>query len=288
MVKVGIIGGGYWGSNIARVLHESPTFDLVDVADLDYPRRGTCTVDELWPVVDAVIIATPAGTHYAVASQALMEGKHVLVEKPLAIRSSIAEALVMLAAQRELVLMVDHTYVYAPAMDTVRAALRDLGPVHAMHSARMHQGGPGDVNALWDLLPHDLSILQAIAPGWWQGCPEVEVLGDGEAGVATFWWGPRICRVQYSRRSPTKVRHFVFETAEGELVWSDYPVPRVWLDRHGRAEVELPVPPGEALRRMVEAFGEWLITGECAATSGRSALKIIDAIESANDRLRLA
>jgi predicted dehydrogenase len=240
---------------------------------------------ELLDVAEAVIIATPATTHEDLVAEALHAGLHVFVEKPMALGGLAAREMVGTAHALGLQLMTDHTYVYSPALDTVRAALLDLGPVYAMHAARMHEGGPGDVSTLWDLLPHDLSILRSLAPGWWNGLPEVEVIGDETAGVVTFWWGARTCRVQYSRRSPTKVRHFVIGTAEGEIRWSDWPVPRVVLDRHGMGERELPVPAGEPLRRSVEAFGEAIITGECPPTSGRSAIRIIDVIEAAVARL---
>lgn len=283
-IRCGVIGGGYWGSKLARIVHESPTFRAVGTADLDR-TRGVLTVPELLDTCEAVIIATPATTHEELVGQALHEGKHVLVEKPMALDGLAAREMVGTAQACGLILMTDHTYVYSPALDTVRAALLDLGPVYAMHAARMHQGGPQDVSTLWDLLPHDLSILRSIAPGWWQGLPEIEVVGDAEAGVVSLWWGARTCRVQYSRRSPTKVRHFAFGTAEGEVRWSDWPTPRVVLDRHGMAERELPIPAGEPLRRCVEAFGEAIITGECPPTSGRSAIRIIDVIEAAQLRL---
>lgn len=283
-IRCGVIGAGYWGSKLARIIYESPTFKAIGTADV-VKGRGDCSVPELLDGVEAVIIATPATTHVDLVEQALESGVHVLVEKPMALDGSDARQMVGRALALGLQLMTDHTYVYSPALDTVRAALLDLGPVYAMHAARMHDGGPQDVSTLWDLLPHDLSILRTIAPGWWNGLPEIEVIGDETAGLVTLWWGARTCRVQYSRRSPTKVRHFAFGTAEGEVRWSDWPVPRVVLDRHGMAERELPVPPGEPLKRCVEAFGEAIITGECPPTDGRSAIRIIDVIERASLQL---
>jgi predicted dehydrogenase len=286
LIRVGVVGAGYWGSKLARICHESPSMSMIGTAD---PVGGDVrSIDELIDrEVEAVIIATPATTHEALVARALKRHLHVLVEKPMALSGEVARDLVWLAAEFERVLMVDHTYVYSPALDTVRAALLDLGPVYAMHSARMHMGGPEDVSSLWDLLPHDLSILASVAPGWWQGLPEIEVVGDGEAGLMTLWWGARTCRVQYSRRSPTKVRHFSFGTAEGEIRWSDWPTARVVLDRHGLAERELPVPAGEPLRRSVEAFAEAIITGECGPTAGASAVRIVDVIEAATARLAI-
>lgn len=278
-VRCGVIGVGYWGSKLARVLDESPTFRYMGSADV-LPERGT-SVTELLALCDAVAIATPATTHEVLALKCLEAGVHVLVEKPMALGVVAAQFLVAAAERNERILMVDHTYVFSPALQTVQAALLDLGPIYAMASARMHQGGPGDVDSMWDLLPHDLSILQSVAPHWWSIVPEVQVIGDGEAGVVTCWWGARTCRVQYSRRSPTKVRHFSFGTAEGEIRWRDWPEPRVILDRHGRSEVELPVPRGEPLRRMVEAFGEAILTGEEPLTSGARSILLVSTIEKA-------
>lgn len=283
-VRVGVIGAGYWGSKLRRIAGESPSFKVIGTADTTL-GRGDCTVGELLDRCEAVIVATPASTHAQLAMQALEAGLHVFVEKPMATSAAAAHRMVEVADELARVLVVDHTYVYSPALETVQAALLELGPVYSMHAARMHDGGPGDVNSMWDLLPHDLSILQAVAPGWWQGAPEVEVVGDGEAGMVTLWWGARTCRVQYSRRCPTKLRHFVMGTAEGEIRWRDWPTPRVLLDRHGMAERELPVPAGEPLRRSLEAFAESILTGESAPTSGRSALRIIEAIEAADQRL---
>lgn len=283
-IRCGVIGGGYWGSKLARIVFESPTFEMIGTADTK-KNVGDCSVEELLDCCEAVLVATPATTHEAVARRCLEAGVHVFVEKPMALSGVGARALCVLAEEVGKVLQTDHTYVYSPALETVQAALLDLGPVYAMHSARMHMGGPKDVDSLWDLLPHDLSILRTLAPGWWQGLPEVEVIGDGEAGVVTLWWGARTCRVQYSRRSPTKVRHFVIGTAQGEIRWSDWPTPRVIMDRHGLAERELPIPAGEPLRRSVEAFGEAIITGECSPTSGRMAVRILDVVEMASERL---
>lgn len=284
LIPIGVVGAGYWGSKLGRILHESPTFWLRGTAD-SAPGRGDCSLGELLSLVDAVAIATPATTHEDIAAHCLAAGVHVLVEKPLALSGLGARLLVDLARDRDLVLMVDHTYVYGPALETVRAALLDLGPVYSMASARMHDGGPTDVDSMWDLLPHDLSILQTVAPGWWQRIPDVEVVGNGEAGLVTMWWGARTCRVQYSRRSPSKVRHFSFGTAEGEVRWTDWPSPVVLLDRHGLSETRLPIPDGEPLRRCVEAFGEAILTGEEPPTSGARSLMLIDTIEAAAARL---
>jgi predicted dehydrogenase len=184
-VKAALLGYGYWGPNLARNLHQRLGTDWVACVDLDPERRAEVArrypwvipVDELGPVlsdeaIEAVVVATPAATHAAIAKQALEAGKHVLVEKPLALTTAEAAALTRQAEQASRVLMVGHTFEYNPAVIKMRALLEsgELGELWYLHSQRVNLGRiQNDINALWSIGPHDVSIanyLIGAAPRW--------------------------------------------------------------------------------------------------------------------------
>jgi predicted dehydrogenase len=171
-VHVAVVGYGYWGSKHVRVLSTMPDV-AVSVVDADkrrreeaealYPsiRRTAGTIDEVLDEVDAVLVATPPGSHYDVAMRALSAGKHVLVEKPLATSVDDAEAMVAAADDNDVQLMVGHTFEYNPAVRQLRDIIRsgELGRVLYVDSARLSLGlYQRDVNVIWDLAPHDISI----------------------------------------------------------------------------------------------------------------------------------
>ena len=173
-IKVGIIGYGYWGPKLVRNFAELPECTLGWVVDRDATRlervraqypgvRTAQEVDELLRSdVDAVVIATPIRTHYPLAKAALLAGKHVMVEKPLAASSAEAQELVELADRQNLRLMVGHTFEYNAAIRALReiVASGELGEIYYVDMARLNLGlFQRDINVLWDLAPHDLSIL---------------------------------------------------------------------------------------------------------------------------------
>lgn len=173
-IKVGIIGYGYWGPKLVRNFAELPECTLGWVVDRDATRlervraqypgvRTAQEVDELLRSdVDAVVVATPIRTHHPLAKAALLAGKHVMVEKPLAASSVEAEELVELAERQGLRLMVGHTFEYNPAIRALReiVASGELGEIYYVDMARLNLGlFQRDINVLWDLAPHDLSIL---------------------------------------------------------------------------------------------------------------------------------
>jgi len=175
-LSVAVVGLGYWGPNIVRNLHDLAGADVAQVCDRRsealsaierrYPAVRTTTDfgDVLGdPAVDAVAIATPVGTHYELALAALDAGKHVFVEKPLAASSQQAEALVAAAAERDLVLMPGHTFLYSPPVNLIRSLIEtgDLGEIFFISTSRVNLGiHQSDVSVVWDLAPHDFSILR--------------------------------------------------------------------------------------------------------------------------------
>ena len=173
-LKFGIVGWGYWGPKIARNINSVPHAAVSMVADADVHRlaalmagqpglRTTTHASELFASdIDAVVIATPVKTHYALAKEALLHGKHVLVEKPLTTSVAEAEELVELAARQGCVLMVGHTFVYNPGVNELRKLVQsgDLGKIYCIEAERLNLGlFRSDINVIWDLAPHDVSIL---------------------------------------------------------------------------------------------------------------------------------
>ncbi len=173
-LRFGVIGWGYWGPKIARNLDGLPQSAVTMVADMDERRLAAIKVNQPWvrtattadeildADIDGVIIATPVRTHYQLAKAALLHGKHVLVEKPLT--TSVAEAveLVELAKELKLTLMVGHTFEYSPAVNELRKLIQngDMGKVYCVETERVNLGlFRNDTNVIWDLAPHDVSIL---------------------------------------------------------------------------------------------------------------------------------
>jgi predicted dehydrogenase len=173
-LRFGVIGWGYWGPKIARNLSSVPQAAVTMVADTDVYRlaalaasqsgiQTTTQVEEMWRSdVDGVIIAAPVRVHYQLAKEALLAGKHVLVEKPLTTSVAEAEELIALAQKQQRVLMVGHTFEYNPAVNELRKLVQsgDLGKIYCVEAERVNLGlFRNDINVIWDLAPHDISIL---------------------------------------------------------------------------------------------------------------------------------
>jgi predicted dehydrogenase len=180
MIGVGVIGYGYWGPNLARNFSEVPGSQLVGVCDPNPERLAlaqkrfrnilTCT-NPLELItnkrVEAVVIATPVSTHFELTLKALEEGKHVLVEKPLASSSHQVKQLIDEAARRRLVLMVGHTFIYSGAVQKIKELIDEshIGALYYFDSIRVNLGKfQHDVNVVWDLAVHDLAIIDYLIP----------------------------------------------------------------------------------------------------------------------------
>jgi predicted dehydrogenase len=175
-VRIAVVGLGYWGPNLVRVLHEVDDAEVVAVCDLDevvlakvgrrYPavRQTTSFASVLADEsIDAVAIATPVQTHFDLARRALEAGKHVFVEKPMAASVAEGEALVELAEERGLTLMPGHTFLYSPPVNAVKELIAsgELGEIYFISTSRVNLGlHQSDASVIWDLGPHDFSILR--------------------------------------------------------------------------------------------------------------------------------
>lgn len=178
MLNVGVIGCGYWGPNLIRNFSNLKTSKVVACSDLSedrlnhmkqlYPSlRTTTNFREIVtdPGIDAVVIATPVSSHYAIAAEALEAGKHVFVEKPLAQSVDEGKKLVELAKRKGRVLMVGHTFVYTAAVNKIKDLIWDgeIGDVYYLATSRVNLGiFQDDINVVWDLAPHDVSIMNYV------------------------------------------------------------------------------------------------------------------------------
>jgi predicted dehydrogenase len=241
-VGIAVIGLGYWGPNLLRVLGDNPDAEVRWICDLDrerlsryrrrYPAaRVTTRVERVFndPSVEAVVIATPVHTHYALASQALEAGKHVFVEKPLAPSTELADALAELARDRDKTLMCGHTFVYSPPVRAIKRMLEGgtLGDVYFISSSRVNLGlHQRDVSVIWDLGPHDFSILLY----WLSELPtsvravgrDSIVKGIHDVAFVTMTFASGIvANVELSWLAPSKLRRTVVVGSERMVIYDD-------------------------------------------------------------------
>ncbi len=316
-VRIAVIGAGYWGPNLIRNLTAFPGTTVPWVCDTSLPTaeraiantpaKATSNLDEVLtdPAVHGVAIATPAGTHAAIAQAALAAGKHVLVEKPLARTVADGEAMVQLAEDAGLVLMTDHTFCYTGAVRKIAEVISsgDLGDIQYYDSVRINLGlVQSDIDVFWDLAPHDLSILDFILP---EGVRPVAVsahgadpLGVGHPCVGFFSMplsNGGIAHAHVNWLSPTKVRTTTVGGSKKMLLWDDLrPSQRVSVfdtsvevidDEQARrrafvsyrtGEMVAPViDDTEALQRVVGEFSAAIREERAPLTDGRSGLRVL-------------
>jgi len=242
MIKVGIIGYGYWGPNLVRNFIEAPDSEVVAIADLNSERLAlaqtrypgiemTTDYRELLsnPRIDAIAIATPVSTHFDLAMQALQAGKHVLVEKPIAATSEQASELIEKADRYKRVLMVDHTFVYTGAVRKIQELIagNTLGNIYYYDSARVNLGlFRHDINVIWDLAVHDLSIMDFVLNS--QPCA-VSATGlthlpnqpENIAYLTLFFSDCLIAHVHVNWLAPVKLRRTLIGGSEKMIVYDD-------------------------------------------------------------------
>jgi predicted dehydrogenase len=240
VIRAGLIGAGYWGPNLARVLGQTESCQFTAVVDLDAQQVGKITrqhpsaagfqsTEGMWEHVDAVLVATPISTHYKVAREALERGKHVFVEKPIAHTSVLADELVQLASAKGLTLMSGHTFAYSPAVRKVREQIESgaLGELLYVSLSRVNLGlYQKDVDVIWDLAVHDVSILL-----YWLGESPVAGACFGRAcvqaeksDVAYIWLqfpSGVIANIEVSWLSPQRMRRTAVVGSRRMIVYDD-------------------------------------------------------------------
>lgn len=242
IIGVGVVGYGYWGPNLVRNLMANPDCRVRGVSDLREKQMAAatlrypgvlCTTDcsqiMNHPDIDAVVIATPVSSHYPLAMQALKAGKHVLVEKPLASSSEQCQALIEEAARRNLVLMVDHTFIYTGAVRKIKELVEGghLGSLYYYDSVRVNLGlFQHDVNVLWDLAVHDLAIMDYVL-----GQRPLAVAATGVAHMAghpeniafltCFFANNLIAHFHVNWLAPVKIRRTLIGGSQKMIVYDD-------------------------------------------------------------------
>jgi predicted dehydrogenase len=315
-----VVGYGYWGPNIVRNISERPEFELAGLCDRDeskiedFKRRtpGVPFERDLETALtssslDAVAIATPPHTHYALVRAALEAGKHVLVEKPLARTADEAAELIALADELGLVLMPGHTFLYSPSVNKIRSLIHDgvLGEIYFVTSSRMNLGLYQQDGVVLDLAPHDLSILL-----YWLNEPLVEVTANGRsvfqdgvhetAFLTLRFQGGAQANVQLSWLAPRKQRQMVVVGSDRMVQYEDTAADdSVRIYDRGMdfseppanfGEYRLTYRTGDMIAPQIEAaeplglelkdFASAILEGTTPASSARLGLEVVFAIEA--------
>jgi predicted dehydrogenase len=327
MIRIGVIGYGYWGPNLVRNFMLAPGSAVTSVCDVReerltplqklYPGIKTRSESATLindPEVDAVVIATPVSSHFELAMAALRAGQHVLVEKPLAATSDEARRLIDEAARRRLVLLVDHTFVYTDAVRKMRELISngDLGEIYYYDAVRVNLGlFQHDVNVIWDLAIHDLSIMDFVLPAKpvaisATGISHVPGQPENVAYITLFFASSQIAHVHVNWLTPVKVRHTLIGGSERMILYDDLePSEKVKVYDKG-----IRVTPGtedvyrmlvsyrsgdmwaprldntEALQTEALHFIECVETGRQPDTDGLAGLRMVNMIEAAETSLR--
>lgn len=241
MIRFGVVGYGYWGPNIVRNLEQLEETEVVAVCDKSPASRRrvqkshpnvhiTDDCGELMsnPNIDAIAVITPVWTHYEIAKLALQNGKHVFVEKPFTSNSAQAEELIELAASKNLKIMVDHTFLFTGAVKKIRQVLHDnvLGKLYYYDSTRVNLGlFQHDVNVVWDLAPHDLSIIDHLideTPEAVVATGQTHLNGHEDIAFITLYFpNSVIAHINVNWLSPVKVRTTLIGGEKKMLVWND-------------------------------------------------------------------
>lgn len=326
MIKVAVIGYGYWGHNIVRNFQTTPEIQIVAICDQN--RENLKKAQKLYPQVklsthyrevidspesDVIAVVTPVNTHYELSKLVLKAGKHLFVEKPFTDNSKHAEELIELAEKKNLIIMVDHTFLFTAAVRKIKELIEDgtLGDLYYYDATRVNLGlFRQDVNVIWDLAPHDFSIMNhliskkpnALAAHGMDHC------GDGLYNTAyiTLYFDNLIAHFNFNWLSPVKIRTTYLGGQKKMIVWDDlesdekvkvynkgisiedsdernlvhrinYRLGDVWIPQ---------LEPKEALSTEAEYFAECIKDGKKPLNDGHSGLKVIQLLEAADLSIR--
>jgi predicted dehydrogenase len=325
LIRMGVIGYGYWGPNVVRNFEATEGIQVVSVCDMnpDMLQKAkkthsgievTSDADSLVtaPNIDAVAIVTPVTTHFGIAKRALKNGKHVFVEKPFTQTSAQAEELIKLAEGKKLTIMVDHTFLFTGAVRKIKELIDmgTLGRLYYFDSARVNLGlFQHDVNVIWDLAPHDFSIMDYLI-----SATPVAMVATGVshfngiediAYVTVYFPEKMIAHFSVNWLSPVKVRTTLIGGDKRMLVWND-------LDSDEKVKIydkgvevtsqesiydllvsyrsgDMWVPKidqNEALKLEAEYFVDCVSHGKAPLNDGKAGLRIVKMLEAANKSLK--
>jgi predicted dehydrogenase len=325
-LAVGIIGYGYWGPNLVRNFSACPLTEVAAVCDASPARleafrrshghlKAVSSVDELLDLpLQAVAIATPVLTHFPLARRCLEAGLHVMVEKPLAATSAEARGLIAVAERQQRVLMVDHTYLFSNAVRRIKDLIEygELGSLYYADSIRINLGlFRHDVNVVWDLAPHDLSIIDSIISdearsisAW--GCAHADPDIEDIAYVNVDYGDSLMANFHVNWLSPVKVRQMIFAGSRKGLIFNELnptePIKvydrgielglseeerRRRLISYRSGDVWCPhIEPSEPLQAAVTHFAECIRDGKTPISDGHLGLRVVRLLEAATRSIR--
>lgn len=327
MIGIGVIGYGYWGPNMARNFSETQGARLAAVSDMRPERLelvqsrypGTYVTTDAQELinkqqVDAVVISTPVSTHYDLAMRVLEAGKHVLVEKPLAASSKQASRLIEEAWRRNLILMVDHTFIYTGAVRKMKELIDcgDVGDLYYYDSVRVNLGlFQHDVNVIWDLAVHDFSIIEYLIPQkpcGVQATGMAHVAGQPEnlSYITLSYENNLIAHVHVNWLAPVKIRRTLVGCSQKMIVWDDLENsdPIKIYDKgvsinHDREQAyqmlysyrwgdmySPRVDPTETLKVEAKHFIDCISSGKEPLSNGESGHRVVKLLEAANESLK--
>jgi len=323
-MRFGVIGYGYWGPNVVRNLASLEGSQLAAIAEISPAARSraqkaypdvkvTASAAELIlsTDIDAIAVITPVWTHYDLAKAALENGKHVFVEKPFTSNSAQGEELIELAMRKSLTIMVDHTFLFTSAVNKISQLVEDdtLGKLYYYDSTRVNLGlFQHDINVLWDLAPHDLSIMDYLI----KSTPEAVVAtgqshlnGHEDVAYMTLYFPEKvIAHINVNWLSPVKVRTTLIGGEKRMVVWNDLEADekiKIYdrgvdvTNRQGVYELLVNYRSGdmwspqleqiEALRKELAYFLDCISTGEKPINDGCAGLRVVKMLEAATHSL---
>jgi predicted dehydrogenase len=327
-MNIGVIGCGYWGPNLIRnftAMDDTRVFGVSDIrpARLDFVRRQFPAVKLLGRDardivtsnnIDAVVISTPVSTHFGLAREALRNGKHVLLEKPFTATVEEAEQLIEIAGKKKLQIMVDHTFIYTGAVQTIKKHIDsgDLGDLYYFDSVRVNLGlFQHDINVVWDLAPHDVSIMDYLL-----GRPPKAVSATGvahfESGieniayVTTFYDNNLMGHIHVNWLAPVKVRRTLVSGSKKMIIYDDMePSEKVKiydcgvdflkdedqiyniLVQYRTGDMLAPrIDLTEALKKVAAEFYASVSESRAPLTDGMAGLRVVKILEAANLSMR--
>lgn len=323
-MKFGVIGYGYWGPNIVRNLMSLDGSEVCGIADSNsaaqararkaYPgiKISSSAMDIICsPETDAIAIVSPVWTHYDLTKAALLNGKHVFVEKPFTCNSAQGEELINLAAQKKLKIMVDHTFLFTGAVRRIGQLIDEgvLGKLYYYDSTRVNLGlFQHDVNVVWDLAPHDLSIMDHLIKTTPEG---IAATGEGhlnayeDVAFMTLYFPEKvIAHINVNWLSPVKVRTTLIGGEKRMIVWNDLEADekvKVYdkgvkiTSREGVYDLLVSYRSGdmwspqleqvEALRQELSYFVDCISTGNEPFNNGLAGLRVVRMLEAASESL---
>jgi predicted dehydrogenase len=325
LVRFGIVGYGYWGPKVIRNLALIEEAKVVAICDKSAASRQkaeklysgvrvTDDANELMrsPDIDAIAVVTPVWTHYELAKAALENGKHIFVEKPFTSNSAQAEELIALAARKNLKIMVDHTFLFTPAVQKIKELLQEgeLGKLYYYDSTRVNLGlFQHDVNVIWDLAPHDLSIMDHLieeSPEAIVATGQTHLNGHEDIAFITLYFPDKvIAHLNVNWMSPVKIRTTLIGGEKKMLVWNDIEADekvKVYdkgvnvssregvynmLINYRSGDMWAPrIEQAEALTRELAYFVDCIVHDKTPMNDGKAGLRVVKMLEAASESLR--